>query len=324
MEWEKYMRDYTLNSWISYKKIEKNNNYHLYDGIHHQHYLVGEKEIAFWEALSKTSSMLELEKIIGTNQNELLLSIHEFESIGLINPVKKRNLLFWNISKAKKNKITLDLEKIVIIIFVLGVIFQINFVDQLNVDLYHVILNSLTNLSILQLTVQSIAIIILSIFFHELGHLLFAINRNILVPTISLQLRKGVISVDTTGMQFMKDTKQIIPIFFAGPFINLILSQYFLLGTILTQSSFFFLGSTINIFFFLQSMCPLFNKTDGQKILTEIFKSNTFAEHMNLFFYLQNRRNLTVQNKIIFDFIWIQKTLFFCSLCLFIYLFPNH
>ncbi|CAD5900459.1 conserved hypothetical protein [Carnobacterium maltaromaticum] len=84
------MKNYTLNTFICYKKNEKDNSYHLYDGIHHQHYLVGEKEIFFWEALNKTTSMLELEKIIGDNQKELLQSIQAFESIGLINPVKKK------------------------------------------------------------------------------------------------------------------------------------------------------------------------------------------------------------------------------------------
>lgn len=317
------MKAYTLNSWVCYKKIEKSNEYHLYDGIHQQHYLVGEKEIFFWEALTKTNSMLELEKKIGATQKELLLSIHDFECIGLINPIKKRSFLCLDTSKVQKSKITLGLEKLILILFILGIVSLMILADNVNPNLYSVFLNYLTNLPILQLMTQCIILTLLSILCHELGHLLFAVNRNILVPSIFLQLRKGVISVDTTGMQFMSVTKEAIPIFFSGPFINFILFQYFLIGALLTQSSFFLLGSILNLLFFLQNMCPLFIKTDGQKIVIELFKSNILAEHMNLFFYMHNRRKLTIQNKLIFDFIWIQKLILFCSLCLFIYSFPR-
>lgn len=316
------MKNYILNSWVCYKKINKKNSYHLYDGIHHQHYLVGEKEILFWETVNKTNSMAELEKITGDSQQELSISIQAFESIGLINPTKKRNFLSWNISKVQKSKITLGLEKLILILFVLGILLLINLTDNFTIHFYPLLLDTLTNLSILQLAGHCIILSLVSILLHETGHLLFAVNRNILVPSISLQLRNGLISVDTTGMQFMSATKESILIFFSGPFINFILFQYFLIGTLLTHSLFFLLGSVLNFLFFLQSMCPLFNKTDGQKILTELFKSNTFANHMKLFFYLHNRKKLTVQNKLIFDFMWIQKLILFFSLCLFIYLFP--
>lgn len=317
------MKDYRLNSWVCYKKIEKNNKYHLYDGIHQQHYLVGEKEIFFWEALIKATSIVDLEEITGESQKEVSKSIHVFESIGLINPIKKRNFLSWNISKVQNNKITLGLEKLILMLFVLGSVLLISLIDNLTINFYPLLLSTLTNLTVLQLAIQCISLTLFSIFFHELGHLLFAVNRNILVPSISLQLKKGVVSVDTTGMQFMELTKEAIPIFFSGPLINFIFFQYFLIGALLTHSSFFLLGSLLNFIFFLQNMCPLFNKTDGQKILTELFNSTTFSNNMKLFFYLHNRKNLTKRNKLVFDFIWIQKLFLFCSLCLLIYLFSQ-
>lgn len=218
---------------------------------------------------------------------------------------------------------TLGLEKLFLILFFLGIIFLANRKNNFTDILHYIIIKKLFDLSILQLVIQCISLTLFSIFCHELGHLLFAINRNVLVPSISLQLKKGLVCVDTTGMQFMNDSNETISILSSGPFINFILFQYSLIGSILTHSSFLLLGSILNFFFFLQNMCILFNKTDGQKILTELVKSNTFVDHMHLFFYIQNRKKLKKYDKFLFDFIWIQKVLLLFSVCLFIFIFVH-
>lgn len=309
------MSNYKLNNFICYRKIENAPNYHLYDGIHNQHYIVSAKEIDFWELLKKNLSIIKMEQVTQYNEQDIKGFLATFEEIGLINPKNHKKFFQINTSTIKKGYASLLVEKTAYFLVILEILISLILLGNINiiekkVELTYAYIND--NTSVTSLTVQFLFIIFFSIIFHELGHLIFAINRNIMVPSIHLSLKKRLISVDTTGSQFFKNSKYNLAIYFAGPLFNLILANFFFIGFSITSfAPFTFLcGFILNLLFFMQNMNILFNESDGQKIFIEITNYSFLSNNMSLFFYLKNRKNLSGSPLKLLDFLWFQKILF--------------
>ncbi|MBO0470504.1 hypothetical protein JZO66_08095 [Enterococcus sp. DIV0242_7C1] len=303
------MYDYDLNSLICYQRLQNQEEYHLYDGLSNQHYLVSEKEITFLSMLEKNYSLSELEANSKYTQAEIISFMEVFESIGLLNPTKKKSFLRVNVSKVKKSSTSIVLEKLCFIFLIIGGIIAVAFSTFFSMSEYVSAWKSIEEQNLIFLFIQVFLITVVSILIHEIGHFLFAINRGLLVPTISLNIKKGLVSVDTTGIQFLQELNDKIAILFAGPLFNLVLSLYSFLGGMLAgeTKSFWLLVSVINFLFFIQNMCLLFSQSDGQKILTELTQSSLIADNMNIFYFFKNMNDLNLQRLCFFLFLWSQK-----------------
>ncbi|MGF1919335.1 hypothetical protein [Enterococcus faecalis] len=298
------MREYVLNKYVTYKKIT-NNKYHLYEDIHNKHYLVSDKEIYFWEALNLSDSTLDLCQLTDYKQNEIEKFLNDFENVGLVNPTKRKFRLSLKLSGIKKSLFTKLLERVILTLIFASLPLFVLFAKWIDIE---TIRASLKNELPLILILEFGIIVILSVLFHEFGHLLIAVNRGIMVPTLRISSWFKVISVDTTGMRFLDSGTDKIWIYFGGPLVNLFLSICcFWAVQFNLFEPFFLIGWIVNFMFFLQSLCILFRGTDGNKIIGEAVESTIIHDNMNIYVYIKCRKSLSKEVKYMLDFLWIQK-----------------
>lgn len=248
---------------FAYQKLPGTHVYHLYNYADARHYKVSQYEI---ETLKTAPSRLQKQ---GKTVDPLLA---ELKALGFIHSsaISYPKLVGFDTSNLHKTYLTKALEGFILFLSTLTLFFPLHLVT-----VYQQFIHFWQTASFVIVIMVVILTVISSIFLHEMTHLVFAVNRNVLVPTIGLDFRKkgGVIYTDTTGMHFLENQIDRVAIILAGPLSHLVvisLSFLFYNYFPITRS----LMSVIiivNSSFFLFNLCPIF-KNDGQKLFRELLR----------------------------------------------------
>lgn len=303
------MTTYHLNPMVHYQKIAHTDAYHLYDGILRQHYTVSEKEIQFWKALKKTNTLAQLPALTAYQKEEVEEFFAIFESIGLVNPQSKKMPFHFSLAFLKRNAWTVFLEKCLLLLALFSSVF-------FTVLLFYSDWSALFIASIRwpafswSWLFSGLLLFLVSSLLHEMGHWLFAVNRQVMVPALSLNFRKGTVQVDTTGMQFLPNKKAQLLIYFAGPLIQFILSGLFGFGLcFFPENHWLWLGLLINACLLVLNLSMLIAHSDGTQILALLLDSDLLAQHLVWQMYWKNRKNLPAMLRYLLDGIWLAKGL---------------